>query len=123
MSLYYAMATTSMAILFICGSESYRLLTNDKGTPRHRMALGAFDFECKFSFAVETTEGVNLYGLIETSSDGKEVIIREGEAATKIPLANVERIDQYSPSFLKRINGNRRSVSLTPSRVRSPSAA
>jgi hypothetical protein len=60
----------------------------------------------KFSFAVETREGVKFYGPIETSSDGKEVLVREGEAATKIRLEDVERIDQYSPNFWRRINGS-----------------
>ncbi len=79
--------------------------TNDMGTLNIEWP-SVRSISSKFSFAVETTEGVKLYGLIDTSSDGKEVIIREGETATKISLANVERIDQYSPSFLKRINGN-----------------
>jgi hypothetical protein len=79
--------------------------TNDMGTLSIEWP-SVRSISSKFSFAVETREGVKVYGPIETSSDGKEVLIREGEAATKIRLEDVDRIDQYSPSFWRRINGS-----------------
>jgi Protein of unknown function, DUF481 len=79
--------------------------TNDMGTLSIEWP-SVRSISSKFAFAVETREGVKFYGPIETSSDGKEVMIREGETSTKIRLEEVERIDQYSPNFWRRINGN-----------------
>jgi hypothetical protein len=60
----------------------------------------------KFSFAVEIRDGTKIYGPIVTSTDGAQLMIGSGDDRTTIPIGDVERIDQYSPNFWKRINGN-----------------
>lgn len=60
----------------------------------------------KFAFAVERIGGVTSYGDIATTADGSELIVGAGDSAARIPIAEVERISQYSPSFWKRLNGN-----------------
>jgi hypothetical protein len=60
----------------------------------------------KFAFAVERMGGVNSYGVIKTTEDGTALVVGTEEHATTIPLAELERISQYSPSFWNRISGN-----------------
>jgi hypothetical protein len=60
----------------------------------------------KFEFAVERSGGVNFYGAIATSEDGTQLLVGTGDTAVGIPIAEVERISQFSPSFWNRINGN-----------------
>jgi Protein of unknown function, DUF481 len=60
----------------------------------------------KFSFAVEIRDGTKIFGPIDTSSDGTQLIVGGGDRLSKIRMEDVERIDKYSPSFWRRINGN-----------------
>jgi hypothetical protein len=60
----------------------------------------------KFEFAVERSGGVNSYGVIATTEDGTQLVVGTGDTAARIPIAEVERISQFSPSFWNRINGN-----------------
>ena len=60
----------------------------------------------KFAFAVERRGGKNFYGVIDTTKEGTALVVSTGDSATTIPIGEVERISQYSPSFWSRINGN-----------------
>lgn len=59
----------------------------------------------KFDFAVERQGGAKYHGVITTSDDGADLIVRSEEGETRIPLAELERISQFSPKFWSRING------------------
>jgi hypothetical protein len=82
-----------------------RIKTNDMSTLSIKWPA-VRSITSKYSFAVETREGAKIYGSIDTSSDGAQVIISSGDGISKIRMEDVERIDQYSPNFWKRINGN-----------------
>ena len=60
----------------------------------------------KFAFAVERRGGTNFYGAIDTTEDGTQLVVSSGDTATRVPIAEIERISQFSPSFWNRINGN-----------------
>jgi uncharacterized protein DUF481 len=60
----------------------------------------------KFAFAVERIGGLNFYGLVNTTEDGSELKITTADKVASIPIAEVERISQFSPSFWKRLNGD-----------------
>jgi hypothetical protein len=60
----------------------------------------------KYAFGVERTGGVKYFGLIATTDDGARLIVRTDKEAVEIPMAQVERISQFSPRFWDRINGN-----------------
>src|SRR5215469_9793019 len=60
----------------------------------------------RFAFAVERSGGLIFYGAIKTTEDGTALVVGTGDNAATIPIAEVERIAQYSPSFWQRLNGN-----------------
>jgi Protein of unknown function, DUF481 len=82
-----------------------RVKTNDMSTLSIKWPA-VRSIASKFSFAVETRSGVKIYGPIETSKDGTLLIVGNDDKRTEIRIEDVERIDQYSPTFWKRINGN-----------------
>jgi Protein of unknown function, DUF481 len=83
-----------------------RVKTNDMSTLSIQWP-SVRSISSKFSFAVETREGTKIYGgPVVTSADGVQLMIGSGDSRTQIRIGDVERIDQYSPSFWNRINGN-----------------
>jgi len=60
----------------------------------------------KFAFAIERRDGSKYYGVVATSADGKDLLVRRENGATaRIPMDEVERISRFSPSFWDRITG------------------
>ncbi len=59
----------------------------------------------KFGFSIERTDGSKHAGVIETSSDGKELLVTTERGVEKIPMEQVERISRFSPRFWDRIDG------------------
>jgi len=60
----------------------------------------------KYAFAIEQIGGAKRYGVISTTDDGARLTVRTGEESVEIPIAEVERISQFSPRFWDRIKGN-----------------
>ena len=59
----------------------------------------------KFEFAIERRDGTKYHGVIATSEDGADLLVQSGGGSLRIPMADVERISRFSPSFWERING------------------
>lgn len=60
----------------------------------------------KFGFAIERRNGSKYNGVITTSPDGADLVVKsEGGGTAAIPMSEVERLSRLSPRFWDRING------------------
>jgi Protein of unknown function, DUF481 len=60
----------------------------------------------KFEFAIERRDGTKYHGVIASSADGADLMVKSAEGGARIPMEEVERISRFSPRFWDRINGS-----------------
>jgi hypothetical protein len=81
-----------------------RLSTDDIGTVSVEWnAIASID--SGYTFDVERAGGRRYYGLIGTSEDGENLVVRDEGFEQSLPLATVVRITGVEPGFWERVSG------------------
>ena len=82
-----------------------RLSTDDMGTIS--IEWGAIvDIQSKYTFDVQVVGGLRHSGVIDTSDDGQELVIRDEGSGRSVALASVVRIDELESGFWQRLSGS-----------------
>jgi len=82
-----------------------KLSTDDMGTINIEWsAIAAID--SKYVFDVQVVGGLRQSGLIGTSDDGSELVIRDEGSGRSVALADVVRIEELETGFWQRLSGS-----------------
>src|SRR5688572_12604213 len=82
-----------------------RLSTDDMGTINIEWSAIA-SIESKYVFDVQVVGGLRHSGLIDTSDDGSELVIRDEGSGRAVPVADVVRIEELETGFWQRLSGS-----------------
>jgi hypothetical protein len=82
-----------------------RLETDDMGTINIEWSA-IVDIESQYTFDVQVAGGIRHSGIIDTSDDGTELVIRDEGSGRSVALASVVRIDELETGFWKRLSGS-----------------
>jgi hypothetical protein len=82
-----------------------RLSTDDMGTINIEWAAIA-SIESKYVFDVQIVGGLRHSGLIGTSEDGSELVIRDEGSGRSVAVADVVRIEELETGFWQRLSGS-----------------
>jgi len=82
-----------------------RLETDDMGTLNIEWSAIA-DIQSQYTFDVQVAGGIRHAGIIDTSDDGTELVIRDEGSGRSVALASVVRIEELETGFWKRLSGS-----------------
>jgi hypothetical protein len=82
-----------------------RLETDDMGTISIEWSAIA-SIDSKYVFDVQLAGGIRHSGVIATSDDGSELIIRDEGSGQSVALASVVRMDELETGFWQRVSGS-----------------
>jgi hypothetical protein len=82
-----------------------RLSTDDMGTLNIEWSAIA-SIESKYVFDVQVVGGLRHSGLIGTSDDGSELVIRDEGSGRSVALSDVVRIEELETGFWQRLSGS-----------------
>lgn len=82
-----------------------RLSTDDMGTINIEWGAIA-SIESRYVFDVQLVGGLRHSGLIGTSDDGSELVIREEGSGRSVALSDVVRIEELETGFWQRLSGS-----------------
>jgi uncharacterized protein DUF481 len=82
-----------------------RLSTDDMGTINIEWSAIA-SIESKYVFDVQLVGGLRHSGLIGTSDDGAELVIRDEGSGRSVALSDVVRIEELETGFWQRLSGS-----------------
>jgi uncharacterized protein DUF481 len=82
-----------------------RLSTDDMGTINIEWSAIA-SIESKYVFDVQLVGGLRHSGLIGTSDDGTELVIRDEGSGRSVALSDVVRIEELETGFWQRLSGS-----------------
>ena len=82
-----------------------RLSTDDMGTINIEWGAIA-SIESKYVFDVQVVGGLRHSGLIGTSDDGSELVIRDEGSGRSVAVADVVRIEELESGFWQRLSGS-----------------
>jgi hypothetical protein len=82
-----------------------RLSTDDMGTISIEWAAIA-SIDSQYTFDVQRAGGRRYAGVIATSQEGDELVIRDGDAEEAVPLASVVRVTELETGFWQRVSGS-----------------
>jgi hypothetical protein len=82
-----------------------RFETDDMGTINIEWSAIA-DIQSAYTFDVQIAGGLRYAGMIDTSDDGSELVIREEGTGRSVALASVVRIEELETGFWQRLSGS-----------------
>ena len=82
-----------------------RLATDDMGTINIEWSAIA-SIDSKYVFDVQVVGGLRHSGLIGTSDDGSELVIRDEGSGRSVAVADVVRIEELETGFWQRLSGS-----------------
>ena len=82
-----------------------RLETDDMGTINIEWSAIA-DIQSAYTFEVQVVGGIRHAGMIDTSDDGSELVIRDEGTGRSVALASVVRIEELETGFWQRLSGS-----------------
>ena len=82
-----------------------RLSTDDMGTINIEWAAIA-SIDSQYTFDVERAGGQRYAGVIATSEDGEELVIRDEGTEESVPKSSVVRVTELEQGFWQRISGS-----------------
>jgi hypothetical protein len=82
-----------------------RLSTDDMGTLNIEWSAIA-DIQSQYTFEVQIVGGIRHAGVIDTSDDGSELVIRNEGTGRAVALASVVRIEELETGFWQRLSGS-----------------
>jgi hypothetical protein len=62
--------------------------------------------DSRYSFYIETLDGLHHYGTLQASARNDEVLINEGAASVSVPISALTRVSQVERSFWRRFSGS-----------------
>jgi hypothetical protein len=82
-----------------------RLSTDDMGTINIEWSAIA-DIQSQYTFDVQVVGGLRHSGVIDTSDDGQELVIRDEGSGRSVAVASVVRIEELESGFWQRLSGS-----------------
>jgi hypothetical protein len=82
-----------------------RLETDDMGIINIEWSA-IVDIQSRYTFDVQIAGGIRHAGVIDTSDDGTELVIRDEGSGRSVALASVVRIEELETGFWKRLSGS-----------------
>jgi hypothetical protein len=82
-----------------------RLETNDMGTINIEWSAIA-SIDSQYTFDVQRAGGRRYSGVIATSDDGEELVIRDEVGQESVPLSSVVRVAELETGFWQRVSGS-----------------
>jgi hypothetical protein len=82
-----------------------RLETNDMGTINIEWSAIA-SIDSQYTFDVQRAGGRRYSGVIATSQDGEELVIRDEIGEESVPLSSVVRVTELETGFWQRVSGS-----------------